>query len=275
MYSIGIDIGGSTTKIVGMDENRKIKDLFKVTANDPVTSTFGAFGRFINNNDIKLSDIKNICVTGVGSGAIKDNIYGIKVKTANEFQCIGRGGLYLTGLSKAIIVSLGTGTAIVKAKDGEIIHVGGTGVGGGTLLGLSNLMLNVRTVDSISELASSGDLSKIDLKVGDITQDKMNLLMPHTTASNFGRVSDLATKSDIALGILNLVFQTAGMLAIFAAKPENISDIVLTGNLSQIPHIHPVKDDLSAMFNIKFIVPDSALYATAIGAALQATDEAV
>ena len=58
MLSIGIDIGGSTTKIVGMDENRKIIDLFKVTAIDAVTSAYGAFGKFINKNGVKLSDIK-------------------------------------------------------------------------------------------------------------------------------------------------------------------------------------------------------------------------
>lgn len=273
MLSMGIDIGGSTTKIVGMDENRKITDLFKVTAIDAVTSAYGAFGKFINKNGVKLSDIKNVYVTGVGSAFLGNDIYGIKLVKTDEFQCIGEGGLYLTGLSEAIVVSLGTGTAIVRAKDGKNEYLGGTGVGGGTLLGLSGLMLNVRNVESISELAANGDLSKVDLSIGDISKNNISILKPHATAANFGKVSDLATKSDIALGILNLVIQTAGMMAIFAARPAGINDIILTGNLTQISQIHPIKDDLASMFGIRFSVPDNAQFATAIGAALNAVGE--
>ncbi len=273
MISMGIDIGGSTTKIVGMNEKSEIIDLFKVTATDAVTSAFGAFGRFINENSIKLSEIKNVYVTGVGSSFLNDDIYGIKVTKSDEFQCIGEGGLYLTKLEEAIIVSMGTGTALVKAQNGKIEYLGGTGVGGGTLVGLSELMLNVRNVESISELAAAGDLSKIDLTIGDISKEKINILQPHATAANFGKVSDLASKSDIALGILNLVVQTAGMMAIFAARPNNIKDIVLTGNLSQISQINLIKDDLAAMFNFRFTVPDNSQYATAIGAALRAVKD--
>ena len=38
---IGIDVGGSTTKIVGMEDGRIRYPMF-VTATDPVTSLFGA-----------------------------------------------------------------------------------------------------------------------------------------------------------------------------------------------------------------------------------------
>ena len=38
---IGIDVGGSTTKIVGV-EDKKIKNPMFVKATDPVTSLFGA-----------------------------------------------------------------------------------------------------------------------------------------------------------------------------------------------------------------------------------------
>ena len=44
---------------------------------------------------------------------------------------------------RAIIVSMGTGTAYVMADNDKAYHIGGTGAGGGTLLGLSNRMLNI------------------------------------------------------------------------------------------------------------------------------------
>ena len=46
---IGIDVGGSTTKIVGV-ENKSIQSPMFVKATDPVTSLFGAFGKYIYDN---------------------------------------------------------------------------------------------------------------------------------------------------------------------------------------------------------------------------------
>ena len=39
---------------------------------------------------------------------------------SSEFVSTGRGGLYLTGLPEAVIVSMGTGTALVHAKAAEL-----------------------------------------------------------------------------------------------------------------------------------------------------------
>ena len=44
---IGIDVGGSTTKIVGIRDNQIIRPMF-ITAADPVTSLFGAFGKYLH-----------------------------------------------------------------------------------------------------------------------------------------------------------------------------------------------------------------------------------
>ena len=42
---IGIDVGGSTTKIIGVDKEG-IKHPMIVKAEDPITSLFGAFGKY-------------------------------------------------------------------------------------------------------------------------------------------------------------------------------------------------------------------------------------
>ena len=46
---IGIDVGGSTTKIVGINGEQIQSPMF-ITATDPVTSLFGAFGKYIYDN---------------------------------------------------------------------------------------------------------------------------------------------------------------------------------------------------------------------------------
>ena len=124
---IGIDVGGSTTKIVGFRNEKIIAPQF-VQATDPLTSLYGAFGKFTAENGIELSDIEKVILTGVGSSHVSKPLYGLACETVSEFECVGRGGLFLSELSEAIVISMGTGTAIVHAKrDGylnlSLIHI--------------------------------------------------------------------------------------------------------------------------------------------------------
>ena len=264
---IGIDVGGSTTKIIGYDQKQLFCPLL-VKANDPVSSVYGAFGRFLNENKLQLAEIDKIMVTGVGSTFIDEKIFGISTYKVDEFLAIGLGGLFLSKLNRAIIVSMGTGTAYVMADNDKAYHIGGTGVGGGTLLGLSNRMLNIRNFNDIVDMAKDGDLKHIDLSISDISHNNVGGLTQETTASNFGKIIDLATKADVALGIINLVFQTIGMMAVFASRNEKVNDVVLTGNLTNVPQAKTIFDGLTALFGISFHIPDHAEYATAAGAAL-------
>lgn len=270
---IGIDLGGSTTKIVGFNteccENRLIEPLF-VRATDPITAVYGAFGKFLDTNNFSLEDIKKVMVTGVGASYMSKPLYGLTCEKVAEFTANGLGGLYLSGLERALISSCGTGTSLVYAERGaEPKYLGGTGIGGGTLVGLSKKMLNMDNVNHISELAKTGSLNNIDLKINDITKsDILPGFGDIMTASNFGSVSDLATNADIALGIINMVFETIGMVSIFAARNYGLRDIVLTGNLSGVEQAPIVFDTLNRMFDMNFIIPENSRYGTVIGAAL-------
>lgn len=265
---IGIDIGGSTTKIIGYAGSELFSPLL-VKANDAISSVYGAFGKFLSINKLNICDIEKVMITGVGSSFIQDRIYNIPTGKVEEFLSTGMGGLFLSKLERAIIVSMGTGTALVSA-DGDLVkHMGGTGVGGGTLLGLSNRMLNVRRFDDLIETASGGDLANVDLLIKDISNEAaIGALPPETTASNFGKISDLASKSDVALGIINLVFQTIGMISVFATKIDNINDVVLTGNLTNVPQARPIFEQLTDIFKVNFVMPEHAEYATSAGAAI-------
>ncbi len=275
---IGIDVGGSTTKIVGFRQNEKKLELIEpqiVKANDPLTATYGAFGKFTDENNLKFSDITRVYMTGVGSSYIRKNLYGLSCERVEEFDSIGRGGLYLSGLSEALVVSMGTGTAMVHAKaTGEMKYLGGTGVGGGTLMGLSKLMLTADSVDHIVEYAKDGDLGNIDLKIKDMTaSDSLSELSRELTAANFGNVSDLASKSDISLGIMNLVFETVGMISIFASRSVGVSDIVLTGSLTQLDLCKKKFEEFNRMgYGVRFCIPERSRFATVIGTAIRGID---
>lgn len=270
---IGIDVGGSTTKIVGFDltgGDRKLIEPLFVRATDPITSIYGAFGKFTDVNSLSLEDIDKVMITGVGSSYVTKNIYSLDCTVLPEFDCVGLGGLYLCSYDKAIIASLGTGTALVYAeKDKAPVYLGGTGVGGGTLMGLSKKLLGMDTVEHIEELARDGDLRKVDLKINDITkQDIVPGFGDTMTASNFGKISDMATKNDIAIAIINMVFETVGMISMFAARNYGLKNVVLTGNLTSVAYADELFASLNRMFDMNFIIPEYSQFGTVIGAAL-------
>lgn len=273
---IGIDVGGSTTKIVGFRDVNGVPELIEpqfVRANDPVTSIYGAFGKFTSENGLSLSDIDRVMMTGVGSSFVTSPIYGLECEIVPEFTAVGLGGLYLSKLEKAIVVSMGTGTALIKAERADektnIDYLGGTGVGGGTLIGLSKTIIGMDTVEHIEKLCEGGDLSNVDLRISDISNEKLYPgINVDLTASNFGNLSDMATKSDLALGIVNMVAETVAMIAMFAAKGHGINDVVLTGNLTTLSPIREVFATLRKMFSIHFTIPHNAQFSTVIGAAL-------
>ncbi len=271
---IGIDVGGSTTKIVGFDGEKKLIRPMFVRATDPITSVYGAFGKFTSENGLDISDIEKVMITGVGSTMIKNAIYGLPCEHVKEFECVGLGGLYLSRLKRAVIVSMGTGTSITYGDytDGKYSfeYLGGTGVGGGTVMGLSKKLLGgVSNIDSIVELAQGGDIGRVDLQIKEMT-DKDFGLPANLTAANFGKVDDLATRGDLAAGLLNMVFETAAMIARFAARSCGTQDIVLTGNLTTIPQCEPKFKELKEIFSENYIIPKNSQYATVIGAALLA-----
>lgn len=272
---IGIDIGGSTTKIVGIRTQGAKVELIEpifVRATDAITSVYGAFGKFTMQNNLALDDIDRVLMTGVGSSFIDKPLYSLKCEKVSEFNSVGNGGLYLSGLDEAIVVSMGTGTAIMYAKkDGDRVkttYLGGTGVGGGTLLGLSRRMIGVDTIEHLEQLCEYGDLANVDLRIKDMSSDHTFQINDEITASNFGKLSDIATPNDVALGIANMVGETIAMLSVFAARSYNLKNVVLTGNLTAIKAVSKVFEGLESFFDIQFIVPERSQFATVIGAAL-------
>lgn len=139
-------------------------------------------------------------------------------------------------------------------------------------MGLSKLLLNAENVEHIEKYADGGSLDNIDLRIRDLTStDSMSQLESDLTASNFGKLSDMASKGDVALGIMNMVFETVGMVSIFAARSVGARDIILTGNVTQLERCRAKFDEfnrLEVSNGLNFVIPDRARFATAIGAAI-------
>jgi type II pantothenate kinase len=178
--------------------------------------------------------------------------------------------MYLSGMDNIIITNIGTGTAIVEANGRGISHFGGSGVGGGTILGLAKKLLPTAEFGGIVKLAQTGNLNKVDLLLEDIMETDISFLNKKATAANFAKMSDNAESEDIALGIINMVYQVIGMLSVFAARAKNIKSVIVTGNGSDNKLGQKVLTDITALYGIEFIYPADAEYTTAVGAGLAA-----
>lgn len=264
---IGVDVGGSTTKIVGM-KNSKLLYKSVVKADDPVTSAYGAVGKLLNDNGLTISDIDRINITGVGAGFPEGPILGINTIQIAEFDATGLGGLYVSGLTRAVVVSMGTGTAYLDARKDQVNHIIGSGVGGGTIVGLLNAMIGVHDAVKLSEIADNGDILNVDLTIGDISQNEIPGLPAHVTASNFGKVADDLSKEDKAIGVFNMVYQSIGTCAVLSSRICGVRDIVFTGQLTSMSQCKEVLDQFNILYGVNCIVPDDSVYATAIGACL-------
>ncbi|MDR0947444.1 MAG: hypothetical protein LBM87_06860 [Ruminococcus sp.] len=222
------------------------------------------------------TDIKTdlTAVTGINAKKIKADI------TVPEFEAQAAGASFLTGLSEFLLVCVGTGTSFVNVNPIECKHLGGTGLGGGTVSGLSKLLLspealsgNDYTAEAADKLAALGEPSNIDILMKDILRKSEEPLLPRDiTVSNFGKINPGATDADLALGICKMVFESILMMTVFAVKNSRTADIpaVFCGTASKSEVLIKIARRLEKLQGMKFIFPTDREYIGAIGAALTA-----
>jgi type II pantothenate kinase len=261
---VGIDIGGSTTDAVLLDD---VVRVVSVEANHPVAAAAGALGKLVSDLRHPLGDISVIAATGGGARWLGDELLGVPVRKVSEIIAIGVGGSTLAERDAALVVSMGTGTAMVSVRGNDIRHAGGTGVGGGTLLGLSKHLLNVTRLETLEQMAERGDLSHIDLTVGDIAGGPVGNLPADATASNFGKLSSDVAPEDKARALVNMIAEVIVVLSVVAARAHDHQDIVLTGKLIRVKSFVERITATRLLFERHFVIPPLAEFATAIGAA--------
>jgi len=264
---IGIDVGTSTTKIVGLQDGKVISPLC-VKCSDPAAAAESAFEMFLHEGGIALADVEKVELTGTGSAYVKDPFMGIITERADEFRCNGLGARFLTGLDEMIVVSMGTGTSCVKCQGDDIHNYCGLAMGGGTLMGLSRMLLKTDDIEYLQELAAKGDIGNVNLHICDITTMPLPGLPPSTTASLLAKAESDTSREDAALGIIYTVLQTIGSAAVFASKGTGIKNLVFIGNLTQLQQCQQVLMPLEQLYGVRIIIPENAAFCTAIGAAI-------
>jgi pantothenate kinase len=191
------------------------------------------------------------------------------VQMISEIDAIGFGGSALANYSDCIVTSIGTGTAIVYYSEHDARHVGGTGLGGGTIKGLSSILCNLDDPVKIETQALMGDPSKINLTISDLGYEGLSFLGSDMTASNF---ADITSKkpADMAAGILRLVAETVGIIASICAREYKCLDrIVIVGKVANSQFIQHTIKLVGQLYQTQFTFPENPGYATVYGAAMK------
>lgn len=264
---IGIDIGSSTTKIVAFEQEKMLAPMV-VRADSQVASLYGAFGRYLYENNLELSDVDGVYITGVGSKYVDKPVYGRPTYKVDEFEATGTGGYYLTDKKEVIVVSMGTGSFFVKVTETGMKHLGGVGLGGGTICGLSAITLGTSDIHEISALSRKGDVAKIDLRVGDLSKEKLPGLNLDVTASNFGKADSQSRPEDVAAGIVHMVIENICQTGILASANTGIKEYILIGGLTKFFECRQIIEAFKNLWDVEITIPEYSDYATAIGAVI-------
>jgi len=228
--AIGIDVGGTLTKVAYFDnQNYLTLEHFPSSNLRNVSNWIASF-----NESIQIG------LTGGRAEQLKtylrthENLHYLV-----EFDATVAGVRYQIDkdgfeFNQAIISNIGTGTSIHSMNGSSHERIGGTGIGGGTLLGLSGLLTGIHQFDDIVKASEKGSRANVDILVSDIYHGNKMPIDGGLTASNFGDVGlnmDASrSNEDLLAAIQGLVGEVISTLSIQAAQSENIEHIVYIGS---------------------------------------------
>ena len=258
---LGIDAGATLWKLALLREGLET-EVLPAGAADRVLRRAGEW------------DPDRIHVTGGGAARLAAALDGFPVVQVSEFDAWARGAPVLAEQagwslpSRYLLVSLGTGTSILAVDGPAVARVGGSALGGGTLLGLARLLVGAESFLETAALAGRGDRGRVDLRVRDVYPDGGIALPLDLTASNFAKLES-RQPADLAHALMGLIGESLGLLCAAVAKALAIEAVVLGGSpLTDNPALEEILRLTVALGGCEArFLPDGA-FCGAVGAAL-------
>lgn len=272
MFIISFDLGSSNFKAIIMKiEKDEITLAGKIRKNE---DNFLSFADFVFDKfNIDKDKVEKIIATGTGSSYIENNYKEIEIIKVNEFDAIGYGGLILSKNEEGIVVSIGTGTAFIYSNMIENKHIGGTGLGGGTFVGLSNRLFNNKMLSfrELIDMTKGGTSKNVDFKIGDISKDDIGILKKDITAANFAAIKKKPSDKDIVNGIANMILENICLLANLHKKlllkdEKSKMPIIFIGTMVDDAYIKSLIKNISDFTKDEYTFVENTEYAIAIGA---------
>ena len=221
--------------------------------------------------DVMSPELTKGMTVGVTGGRYRElpgEIDDFTILKVDEIQALGQGGLALSRLEDGLVVSAGTGTAMVAADSEGVEHVTGSAVGGGTLLGLSKIILGTDDVDEIDSLALVGDASAVDIMLSEAVGGEVGRLPASANAVNLGKLDRNGgsfSRENLAAGLVRLVAQVIAVIAINASDAAGHTNIIMVGHLMDLESIKKEVHLVGTFYDRRFTVPENPGFGTVMG----------
>lgn len=186
-------------------------------------------------------------VTGGGAARLAPMLE-CQTHGASEFDAWGAGARELLAGAdgrpapgeKFLLVSLGTGTSILLVDGDTATRVGGTALGGGSVVGLGGALTGMG-FKKLCALASRGDAGQVDLRVSDIYGPDQIPLAGDLTAANFGKLARDYAQGPVgepsedemahrAAGVMRLVGENVALICAGLAAATKTARVVYGGS---------------------------------------------
>ncbi len=268
---IGVDVGSSLTKLAFRGGSGAVRyELLGRGAYDQVVET------------VQKLQPQVLGLTGGGAAQLASRLDGRAVQV-NEFTAWGTGANHLLSRRQKtdtyLLVSLGTGTSVMLVDHQDVRRLGGTALGGGTILGLGAALLQQSSFADTCALAAQGSRDSVDLLVRDIYSDPDRPLQGDLTAASFGRMArqdNSPPREDMAAAIMRLVGENVTLIAGGHARHLGLDRLVFGGStLRNNPALQAVLTEVSSLLGLKAYFLTNGEFAGALGALASAPETEV
>jgi type II pantothenate kinase len=223
---VGIDAGGTLIKIVIEEQGKLTYKKYPIEKLDEAASWLAM-----------LAQQAEVNVTGGKAEYLKERYYP-NARMVSEFDASCEGANFLIKNSKLkispkfLLVNIGTGTSWYLIEPGKTERILGSGIGGGTFMGLGTLLSTKNEYSQLVEQAKKGDRANIDLLVKDIYHPGEPPIEGTLTASNFAKAAETTghSESDRVAAIVNMIAETIVLLSNQTAKLYQTQEIVYIGS---------------------------------------------
>jgi len=269
---VGVDVGATLAKIALRSRDEAAPD-FDLIPSQELTKVIEAVVRL---------EPRSVGLTGGGAAELA-RLLPWDTARVNEFAAWGSGAAALmrsNGAAPAeryLLVSLGTGTSIMLVDGMAVTRVGGTALGGGTLVGLGSQLAGERRFEALAELATQGARARVDLRVSDIYRPGEIPLAGELTASAFGKLARLDARSepprreDLAQALMGLIGENVALLCGGLAAATQVRKIVYAGStLRNNPALCEILSEITRALGREPVLLQGGEFAGALGALLLA-----
>ncbi len=265
MKRLGIDFGASVMDVALEDDGEIVQTWYFPSG----TFACSDAGLKLLLVELNLGRLDEVVATGGRSAFLADAVAATPLRKIGEITAIASGIRKLANYAKPMLgVCMGTGTAMIYDDGKQSTFLGGSAVGGGTLLGLGKLLLGTEDYDKIAALARLGHADQIDLTIADIVGSSIGKLAGDVVASHFGKVLKKAdnARADIAAGLIHLIAETVALIAMGQARQFGLDEAMVVGRLSENKQMQTMIMRSGRDHDFRFVLIAQASLATVIGA---------